>query len=166
MIALTVTLWLPAMRYFGTDSLNQEAQQHKGSPLPTEPEQHETYLRDVATEILINYVYYRPETQVQKELPELEDVSQQHACKRFSCTFPECSKSYTTIGWLKKHLRDMHRVNIELPTSSSQSSSDDGIFSYASAFMKVALLYLDTVDCTGTQWTVTRWVMVIGCSET
>ena len=101
----------------------------------------------MATEILINYVYYKPKTQVQKELPALEDVSQQHACKRFSCTFPECSKSYTTIGWLKKHLRDMHRVNIERPTSSSQSSSHDGRFSYALAFMKVALLYRDTVYC-------------------
>ena len=67
--------------------------------------------------------------------------------KDFHVPFQNAPKSYTTIGWLKKHLRHMHRVNIELPTSSSRSSSHDEMFRYASEFMKVALLYRDTVDC-------------------
>ena len=111
------------------------------------------FVEDLAVKIVDEYVLDNLQNNQAAHMTEV--VAQQQTFNtldsngRFVCPFSDCSKTYTSNGWLKSHLRKVHAVNVELsaPRVRPHNTSDyDGKVNYASAFMKAALLLRDTVD--------------------
>ena len=112
------------------------------------------YLSRVAGDIVQHYVLQSQTactdaSQAMDKLErEMELLKSSGGAYPFKCNFRACSKIYKTVGWLQAHLRTVHNVVIDLPVPLRKEidKNYDGVFNYASAFMKVALLYRDITD--------------------
>ncbi len=138
------------MQYFGMKSLEDKPTRWGPSPLfpmlgaDLQLEQ----ITAVAEYIVEHVVLYRGED-VATGIQNVDtDVGHVDEAGRHCCPFGGCEKTYKEQHWLKRHMRNVHNVVIDLVAAPRKEADEsyDGVFNHASAFMKVALLFRDLVD--------------------